>query len=410
MAGPTTITNLTAATSLTGAEVLPMDQTQSGSLVTVKASVAGLTTLQAASTALTGAELFTNVTGSTTQKTTLNQLVTQLTASGNPAAADLFYSTQSGSARKTQLSSIAAFSNYYTGGGTANAQTVTLAPAPTAYYTGMRVVWLPAVANTGAVTLNANALGAKNIFANGSACVGGELQTNLPAIAVYDGTQFQLTNPEVHANANASNLPTSAGTANAQTVTNSFPFTSLRTGQYQWFLPGNANTGATTLAVDGLTAKNVFAYGSALLGGELSTTIPALVKYDGTQWNLINPQDATGSFTITLTGMTATTTGTINWRIVKGKYVTVWAATQISGTSNITVMTGTGIPAALVSSTAHTVVGILRDNGGNTPGSLGTTNTTTWTFGAGASYSASGFTASSTKGWQAGSTFSYSLD
>lgn len=50
-----------------------------------------------------------------------------------------------------------------TGGGTANAQTVTLPVAPLAYSDGMEITYFAGVANTGAMTLNVNGLGAKTV-------------------------------------------------------------------------------------------------------------------------------------------------------------------------------------------------------------------------------------------------------
>lgn len=59
------------------------------------------------------------------------------------------------------------------------------------------ISWIQATTNTGATTLNITpsggaALGAKNIFARGGACVGGELLAGMAYQAVYDGTQYQL--------------------------------------------------------------------------------------------------------------------------------------------------------------------------------------------------------------------------
>lgn len=61
----------------------------------------------------------------------------------------------------------------------------------TAYYSGA-YEFTPANTNTGATTLNINSIGAKNIFWNGAACVGGELRQNIPVRLVYDGTQFHV--------------------------------------------------------------------------------------------------------------------------------------------------------------------------------------------------------------------------
>lgn len=206
-------------------------------------------------------------------------------------------------------------------------------------------------------------------------------------------------------------LPTSAGTANAQTVTNTRQFAALFTGMYQWFLPGFTNTGAVTLAVDGLAAKNIFANGVAAIAGMLATNVPALVKYDGTQWNLINPQRSTGSFTITLTGMTSATTGTVNYAISQdGKTVIAWVPSQIAGTSNTNSMTGTGVPNAIKSVTDHGPQILLEDAGGGVFSYFTGSNTNTWTFNKGTS-GASGFTNSGLKGIVAAITIqAYTLD
>ena len=107
---------------------------------------------------------------------------------------------------------------------------------------------------------------------------------------------------------------TASGT-NTITLTNPVPFGSLTDGLLCIFRPANANTGAVTFAPDGLTAHAINAYGSALTGGELSTSQDAWVKYDlsTTTWNLINPARqpgyavASGTNTITATvgGLTA---------------------------------------------------------------------------------------------------------
>lgn len=83
------------------------------------------------------------------------------------------------------------------GGGTANAQTVTYSPALAALTTGQAVSWIPSNANTTAATLNVNGLGAKSIVkANGSALVANDLLTTAVAQAVYDGTSFELLDPQ----------------------------------------------------------------------------------------------------------------------------------------------------------------------------------------------------------------------
>ncbi len=84
-------------------------------------------------------------------------------------------------------------------------------------------------------------------------------------------------------------LPAAGGSANALTAANGRPFSSLVAGLLQILNPTAPNTGPATFAPDGLTAAAVVANGAALAGGELQPAVPALLKYDGTQWNLLNP-------------------------------------------------------------------------------------------------------------------------
>jgi hypothetical protein len=58
-------------------------------------------------------------------------------------------------------------------------------------------------------------------------------------------------------------------------------------GQQFSFTPASDNSGATTLNINSLGAKNIFANGVALAGGELRSGIPVAVEYDGTQFNIL---------------------------------------------------------------------------------------------------------------------------
>jgi hypothetical protein len=78
---------------------------------------------------------------------------------------------------------------------------------------------IPAATNTGATTLNVTpsggaALGAKNVFANGAACAGGELKLGVPSILLYDGTQYNILAYPV-----ATQADQEAGTSGAVAVT-----------------------------------------------------------------------------------------------------------------------------------------------------------------------------------------------
>jgi hypothetical protein len=77
--------------------------------------------------------------------------------------------------------------------GTVNQYQVTQTPAPTAYFKYMTVVTKIANTNTGASTLNVNALGPKNIVhVDGSILTAAELKANSVVCFIYDGTNFQM--------------------------------------------------------------------------------------------------------------------------------------------------------------------------------------------------------------------------
>lgn len=79
-----------------------------------------------------------------------------------------------------------------------NTITGVLAPAITAYASGMVITFIPAATNTGATTINLNAVGAKTIVKGASvALVAGDLVINVQAFAIYDGTNFLLMNPQL---------------------------------------------------------------------------------------------------------------------------------------------------------------------------------------------------------------------
>ena len=139
---------------------------------------------------------------------------------------------------------------YATGGGTANAQTVTLSPAIAGYTAGTSVCWLPIANNTTTTpTLNVNGLGAKTIIKTGAnPLIGGDIATTSIACAIYDGTHFELQNPQTAGGGtgtvtsfSAGNLSplfnTSVATASSTPV---LSFTLSNAPGYSWL--GNASS------------------------------------------------------------------------------------------------------------------------------------------------------------------------
>jgi hypothetical protein len=87
------------------------------------------------------------------------------------------------------------------------------------------------------------------------------------------------------------------GTANAITFTLSPPLSALAAGQRFGFIATDDNTGATTVAVSGQAAKDLFNLGSACVGGEIVTGQVYEVVYDGTQFHLNGSGDLVGLLT-----------------------------------------------------------------------------------------------------------------
>lgn len=88
-----------------------------------------------------------------------------------------------------------------------------------------------------------------------------------------------------------------AGT-NTITATGQAAMAAYAAGQRFMFIPAATNTGATTLNITpsggaALGAKNIFWTGAACSGGELVISVPVVVVYDGTQFNVIGPKIGT---------------------------------------------------------------------------------------------------------------------
>jgi hypothetical protein len=118
----------------------------------------------------------------------------------------------------------------------------------------------------------------------------------------------------------------------------------------------------------------------------------------------------TGSFTATITGHASDPTGTIKYTITGTNVKLYRDGTEISGTSNSTAMTLTGLPAACQPSGPRQVLCVLTDNSINVLGkAVLASGSGTITFGMGAGLATTGFTGSGTKGIGTGWEINYSL-
>jgi hypothetical protein len=165
----------------------------------------------------------------------------------------------------------------------------------------------------------------------------------------------------------------------------------------------NTNTSSTmTVKFGSLGTKSlvVDAAGTLPAIGSYIAGMHYRLEYDSTQDKVIlmNPSTATGSATVTVTGHASDPTGTINYELAPNGAVFVNIPADISGASNSTSCTVTGIPSALSPVTTKTVQIILIDAGTRTFSNLSTGTGTTWTLRLGATTTAASFTGAGTKG------------
>lgn len=151
-----------------------------------------------------------------------------------------------------------------------------------------------------------------------------------------------------------SSLSSVAGT-NTITATGPVPMSAYASGQIFRFIPAATNTGATTINItpsggSALGAKNIFFYGAACVGGEITISEPVLIVYDGTQFNLIVtrfPRTTTSStFTWNGSGSTSAAQTLTHQRV--GNWVTLHipAFTVNTGTGSTALTADTAVPAA----------------------------------------------------------------
>lgn len=159
--------------------------------------------------------------------------------------------------------------------------------------------------------------------------------------------------------------------AGTNTITATLTPTLTAYANQQMFIlkPAATNTGATTISIDSIAggAKNIFAYGAACIGGELVIAIPALIEYDGTQFNIINPQPilATKASTFTFDG-SGGTSGSITMTMErKGRFVSlnVPAVTATTGTGSTVIGANTAIDAKFWPATAQYMRCSITNNG-----------------------------------------------
>lgn len=147
-------------------------------------------------------------------------------------------------------------------------------------------------------------------------------------------------------------LITVAGT-DTITGTVSPSLTAYTAGQIFSFVVGTTNTGAVTLNIDGLGAKAVTRTGAiALVAGAMVTGQIALVEYDGTRFQLLDPNAFTD---LLVSGLLTATNVTASGLLTVTTYVeSVVAVGTVTSSSTLSLTNGTVQTATLTASTACT--------------------------------------------------------
>ncbi len=217
---------------------------------------------------------------------------------------------------------------YAADAGVTDAYAITLAPVPTAYFTGMIVEFKAATANTGAATLNVNGLGAKNLFLGGIALITGIISANSFVVCQYDGTQFNILSVSDGTAAAATAGKIAQRNSTGDVTVNSTPTAGTDAASKTYvdasapaFKTGNTthdmtSTTTTTIAHGlGKTPKfiRMSLNSSVGSGGNVSSTVVnSTGTYDGTTQNcLYHAYSSNGS----LSGSDMDTTHIIRWSV-----------------------------------------------------------------------------------------------
>lgn len=153
--------------------------------------------------------------------------------------------------------------------------------------------------------------------------------------------------PAVNDPTTTNNLITVAGT-NALTGLATPPLEGYTAGAQYSFIAQNTNTGAVTLDIDSLGVKAVTRSGSnPLVAGDIVGGAMTLVEYDGTQFQLLNPN----SFVNLIISGNATVGGNLG---IAAYTETITSSGTVGASATLSIATGTVLTATLTSATPCT--------------------------------------------------------
>lgn len=180
--------------------------------------------------------------------------------------------------------------------GSANSHTVSVPSTVTAYANGQSVTFIASYSNTGATTLQFNALGAVSLVKGPSAVSlqDGDIRAGCLYTATYEAYsgsgRFRLNEYPTLADVQRSRFELATNVSGINTITAAVtpPISSYETGLVIRFKALSTTTGAVTVNINSLGAKAVQRYGVALVAGEIKADDIVELVYDGTQFQLVN--------------------------------------------------------------------------------------------------------------------------
>jgi hypothetical protein len=180
--------------------------------------------------------------------------------------------------------------------GSANAQVVSVPATVESYANGQRITFIAGFTNTGATTLQFNALSPISVVKGPvpSALQAGDLLAGQLYSCTYYGGSFYLENAPTPADVQRSRSQLITGISGTNTITGvtAPALTGYETGQVFRFKAVGANTGPTTININTRGAQTIQRYGVALVAGEIQNNDMVEIVYDGTQFQLVNATPA----------------------------------------------------------------------------------------------------------------------
>lgn len=256
------------------------------------------------------------------------------------------YLTQSG----TKVSATASGTNTYT---------ATITPAITAYVTGQRFFITFTIGNTGAATINLNALGAIAIKKNGTAAlVSGDIPATAVGLLAYDGTNFQLLNPAVSAGGGTVTSVTSANGDATVVPTTTAPVITIVSAPK--LTTARAINGTN---FDGTAAITVTAAAGTLTGATLAAGVTAssLTSF-GASPTLVTPLLGTPTSGVA-TNLTGTASG-----LTAGTVTTIPNLTgNVTSSGNVTTIPAATVTLAMQANVATASVFYRKTAGAGAP-------------------------------------------